>query len=188
MTRIGGTRLFCAITVCLVFLSVSASRSAEKACGGRRIADRDEHHSAGGARINTAALNPGLPDLPDFTVDHPISTVVSPDGGTLLILTSGYNRNNDARAKAIPAADQRIYFCFRHPAAKAGATAGVAHSQRLRWTGVGAGWLAFLCRGRQRRQCSCFRTAKRPVERDGKANSAGPQNRRWELLIARKQK
>ena len=35
-------------------------------------------------------LNPGLPDLPDFTVDHPISTAVSPDGSTLLVLTSGY--------------------------------------------------------------------------------------------------
>ncbi|MBZ5494563.1 MAG: hypothetical protein LAO76_26865 [Acidobacteriia bacterium] len=57
-------------------------------------------------------LNPGLPDLPDFTVDHPISTAVSPDGGTLLILTSGYNRNNDAKGKAIPAQTSEYVFVF----------------------------------------------------------------------------
>src|ERR1043166_6634403 len=58
------------------------------------------------------ALNPDLPELPKFTVDHPISTAVSPDGGTLLILTSGYNRNNDARAKAIPAQTSEYVFVF----------------------------------------------------------------------------
>ena len=57
-------------------------------------------------------LNPGLPDLPDFTVDHPISTAVSPDGRTLLILTSGYNRNNDAKGKKIAAQTNEYIFVF----------------------------------------------------------------------------
>jgi YVTN family beta-propeller protein len=57
-------------------------------------------------------LNPGLPDLPDFTVDHPISTAVSPDGATLLVLTSGYNRNNDAKGKAISAQTSEYIFIF----------------------------------------------------------------------------
>jgi YVTN family beta-propeller protein len=57
-------------------------------------------------------LNPDLPDLPQFTVDHPISTAVSPDGNTLLILTSGYNRNNDAKAKAIPGQTSEYVFVF----------------------------------------------------------------------------
>jgi YVTN family beta-propeller protein len=57
-------------------------------------------------------LNPDLPDLPQFTVDHPISTALSPDGNTLLILTSGYNRNNDAKAKAIPAQTSEYIFVF----------------------------------------------------------------------------
>jgi DNA-binding beta-propeller fold protein YncE len=57
-------------------------------------------------------LNPDLPDLPQFTVDHPISTAVSPDGGTLLILTSGYNRNNNAKGKAIPAQTSEYVFVF----------------------------------------------------------------------------
>src|SRR5436305_12248394 len=47
-------------------------------------------------------LNPDLPELPEFTVDHPVSSAVSPDGNTLLVLTSGYNRNNDKDGKAIP--------------------------------------------------------------------------------------
>ncbi|MFI5104248.1 MAG: YncE family protein, partial [Terriglobales bacterium] len=57
-------------------------------------------------------LNPNLPDLPQFTVDHPVSTLTSPDGGTLLILTSGYNRNNDAKAKAIPSQTGEYVFVF----------------------------------------------------------------------------
>jgi len=63
-------------------------------------------------RSTLQLLNPGLPDLPDFTVDHPISTAVSPDGATLLILTSGYNRNNDAKGKKIPAQTSEYIFVF----------------------------------------------------------------------------
>jgi len=37
-------------------------------------------------------LNPGLPDSPDWTATHAVSSVVSPQGDVLLVLTSGYNR------------------------------------------------------------------------------------------------
>ena len=37
------------------------------------------------------ALNPGLADAPQYTAGQAVTTVVSPDGKTLLILTSGYN-------------------------------------------------------------------------------------------------
>ena len=40
------------------------------------------------------ALNPGLVSDPSFTVGQAVSTAVSPDGRTLLILTSGYNSQN----------------------------------------------------------------------------------------------
>jgi len=40
------------------------------------------------------ALNPGLVSDPSFTVGQAVSTSVSPDGRTLLILTSGYNSQN----------------------------------------------------------------------------------------------
>ena len=44
------------------------------------------------ARFET--LNPGLSDFPGYVVGQAVTTVVSPDKGTLLILTSGYNRLN----------------------------------------------------------------------------------------------
>jgi len=39
-----------------------------------------------------ATLNPGLSDQPDWTADHAVSSVVSPLGDMLLVLTSGFNR------------------------------------------------------------------------------------------------
>lgn len=45
-----------------------------------------------GARFSP--LNPGLADNPEYTAGQAVSTVVSPDGKTLLILTSGYNLEN----------------------------------------------------------------------------------------------
>jgi DNA-binding beta-propeller fold protein YncE len=37
------------------------------------------------------ALNPGLPDHPEYRATGALKTAVSPDGATLLVLTSGYN-------------------------------------------------------------------------------------------------
>ena len=58
------------------------------------------------------ALNPDLPDLPQYTADHPVTTAVSPDGGTLLILTSGYNRNNGADGRRIAADSGEYVFVY----------------------------------------------------------------------------
>ena len=44
-------------------------------------------------------LNPHLRDFPDYTVGQAMSEALSPDGTTLLILTSGYNRLNNAEGK-----------------------------------------------------------------------------------------
>lgn len=38
------------------------------------------------------SLNPGLAQNPTWTADHAVSSVVSPLGNTLLVMTSGYNR------------------------------------------------------------------------------------------------
>ena len=40
------------------------------------------------------SLNPGLASDPSFTVGQAVTTAISPDGKTLLILTSGYNSQN----------------------------------------------------------------------------------------------
>ena len=66
-------------------------------------------------------LNPDLPELPQFIVDHPVSSAVSRDGSTLLILTSGFNQNNGADGKRIPALSNEYVFVYdirQQPAVK----------------------------------------------------------------------
>jgi DNA-binding beta-propeller fold protein YncE len=57
-------------------------------------------------------LNPDLPDLPNFTAGQPLSTALSPDGKTLLVLTSGFNRNLDNAGHAIPAQSNEYIFVY----------------------------------------------------------------------------
>jgi YVTN family beta-propeller protein len=58
------------------------------------------------------SLNPGLTDYPEFTAGQAVTSVVSPDGTTLLVLTSGYNRNNDASGKVMPQDSSEYAFVF----------------------------------------------------------------------------
>jgi len=46
-------------------------------------------------------LNPDLPDNPAWLASHASATAVSPDGGTLLVLTSGYNRVYDQGSNSL---------------------------------------------------------------------------------------
>lgn len=46
-------------------------------------------------------LNPGLPNRPEFLADHAVDISISPNGTSLLILTSGYNRNNGADGRRV---------------------------------------------------------------------------------------
>ena len=58
-------------------------------------------------------LNPGLKDFPQYTVGQAMSEALSPDGATLLILTSGYNRLNDTKTgKEIPADSNEYVFVY----------------------------------------------------------------------------
>src|SRR5262249_4893604 len=54
--------------------------------------------AAPGSRFE--ALDPHLPTRPGFVADHASATALSPDGSTLLVLTSGYNRNVGPNAAA----------------------------------------------------------------------------------------
>lgn len=113
MSRIASGHLFYAITVCVTFLSLSVAAQQKKHKPAAEELPTGMSITPLAARGSTLQpLNPGLPDLPDFIVDHPISTAVSSDGATLLILTSGFNRNNDARGKAIPAQTGEYVFIF----------------------------------------------------------------------------
>jgi DNA-binding beta-propeller fold protein YncE len=66
-------------------------------------------------------LNPDLPGMPEYLADHPIATALSPDGRTLLVLTSGFNRVYDIKAKIVPELSNEYVFVFdvtRNPPVK----------------------------------------------------------------------
>ncbi|HKI74885.1 MAG TPA: beta-propeller fold lactonase family protein, partial [Pseudomonadales bacterium] len=67
------------------------------------------------------ALNPGLKDFPDYTAGQAVTTAVSPDGKTLLVLTSGYNLIRSALGRVIP--DDSTQFIFSYDVS--------AHTPRL---------------------------------------------------------
>jgi len=57
-------------------------------------------------------LNPELPGMPSFVAGQPVTTAVSPDGTTLLVLTSGYNRMDDASGRQIKSGSNEYVFVF----------------------------------------------------------------------------
>jgi DNA-binding beta-propeller fold protein YncE len=58
------------------------------------------------------ALNPDLPGLPEFTAGQAVATALSPDGSTLLVLTSGYNRNNGPTGSRVAAWSNEYVFVY----------------------------------------------------------------------------
>jgi YVTN family beta-propeller protein len=58
------------------------------------------------------ALNPDLATRPGYLADHAVSTELSPDGQTLLVLTSGYNRNNNAVGQRVAAESNEYVFVY----------------------------------------------------------------------------
>lgn len=63
--------------------------------------------AARGAVFQT--LNPDLPSRPDYVVDHAIDMATSPDGNTLLILTSGYNRMNNENGRVVEESNEYVF-------------------------------------------------------------------------------
>ena len=57
-------------------------------------------------------LNPGLADFPDYVAGQPVTTELSPDGKTLLVLTSGYNRMNDVSGREVKRDSNEYVFVF----------------------------------------------------------------------------
>jgi DNA-binding beta-propeller fold protein YncE len=82
-----------------------------------------------GARITPTAapgasftpLNPDLPSRPAFTAGQAVTAALGPDGRTLLVLTSGYNRNVGPTGQAVPAESNEYVFVYdvsSHPPVK----------------------------------------------------------------------
>jgi hypothetical protein len=57
-------------------------------------------------------LNPGLSDKPGYIAGQAVTSVVSPDGRTLLVLTSGYNLVTSSTGSTIPADSTQFVFVF----------------------------------------------------------------------------
>lgn len=57
-------------------------------------------------------LNPGLGDFPDYVAGQPQTTAMSPDGKTLLVLTSGYNRMNNVSGRRVKRDSDEYVFVF----------------------------------------------------------------------------
>src|SRR5260370_6887979 len=66
--------------------------------------------AAPGARFS--ALNPDLHGSPEFTAGQAVSTAISPDGNTLLILTSGYNIRYDSNGNLVPQESNEYVFVY----------------------------------------------------------------------------
>jgi YVTN family beta-propeller protein len=57
-------------------------------------------------------LDPQVPAAPGFRAGGAVSTALSPDGHTLLVLTSGFNRTFDGEGHLIPAASSEWVFVY----------------------------------------------------------------------------
>ena len=75
-------------------------------------ADRPAHHTAGGGRSAVPDARSGLAAYPDHRAGMAVTTLVSHDGKTLLILTSGFNKMSLASGKPDPAAASEFVFVF----------------------------------------------------------------------------
>jgi YVTN family beta-propeller protein len=63
-----------------------------------------------GARFEP--LNPGLTDSPQYLAGQAVTTVVSPDGKTLLVLTSGYNLLDSSAGSLLAADSTQFVFVY----------------------------------------------------------------------------
>lgn len=57
-------------------------------------------------------LMPHLPDMPQLPAGYAVSEALSPDGNTLLVLTTGYNSVVDAAGKPLPNDSTQFIFVF----------------------------------------------------------------------------
>lgn len=57
-------------------------------------------------------LNPHLSEFPKFIAGQPITIALSPNGKTMLVLTSGYNRNNGPNGRRVRDASNEYIFVY----------------------------------------------------------------------------
>ena len=86
----------------------------------RALDDDDSSFVSSGQKITPTAapsanfqlLNPGLTDFPNFVASGALSSVLSPDQHTLLMLISGHNLLDNAASKVVPTDSEQYIFVF----------------------------------------------------------------------------
>lgn len=79
----------------------------------REVLPTNQTITPGAARgAQLSALNPKLVDNPSYVAGQAVTTALSPDGKTLLVLTSGFNLVNDADGRAIPGQSNEYVFVY----------------------------------------------------------------------------
>jgi YVTN family beta-propeller protein len=96
----------------LLLGSVAAIALAHVACAKNVLADGDQLTPAAAPGVVFQPLNPHIPGYESYTAGQAVSSAVSPDGKTLLILTSGYNLLADSTGANIPAASNEYVFVY----------------------------------------------------------------------------
>jgi YVTN family beta-propeller protein len=76
------------------------------------LADGDTLTPTATPKVVFQPLNPHIPGYESYTAGQAVSTAVSPDGKTLLILTSGYNLLENSSGANIPAASDEYVFVY----------------------------------------------------------------------------
>ncbi len=114
----GTYRINLRASVAMLILLLVGSASARAFQGASN--NEQSSHLPTGKRITPEAapgahfelLNPGLRDYPQYVAGQAMSTALSPDGKTLLILTSGFNRLNGEDGKPIADASDEYVFVY----------------------------------------------------------------------------
>ena len=96
-----------ALLVPLVISGVASAQSGRETLPTNQIITPT---AARGSRFTT--LNPNLAANPDYVVGQAVTTAVSPDGKTLLVLTSGFNLVFDASGSTIPGQSTEYVFVY----------------------------------------------------------------------------
>ena len=92
--------------------AVALTGAARASQGSGTIADGDVISPRALPGDNFQPLNPHIKGYENYTAGQAISTTISPDGKTLLILTSGYNLLEDQSGNNIPAASNEYVFVY----------------------------------------------------------------------------
>ena len=101
------------LLVTLVLVKVPAQNAGERATPGPVVLSTGKQITPMAVPGSTfQLLNPGLTSFPGFVASGAISTAVSPDQGTLLVLTSGYNLMFGADGKPRREDSQEYIFVY----------------------------------------------------------------------------